>query len=160
MRARRFFRYSCFASGVFFFLTPFSALLGLIEAVFPSGEWVTLNGFALLFGGSQQIANGGSLYSFSFSMNPFYIALISFSFIAGLASFFGLDYRRNLIFSLIAGFFTILLSATGVLTFHYFNPGFPLEGIRGGVGFVLSVCFSSLGFLLAIPSIVCAKKRK
>ena len=160
MLARKLCRHLCFASGAFFLLTPAAALLGLIETVFPGNEWAALDSFKTLFGGNQQITMGDVLYSFSYNLNPFYIALISLGFIASLASFFGLDCRKNLIFSLIAGILTLLLSAMGVLTFHWLNPGFPLEGIRGGVGFALSICSASLGIILLIPSIVFAKTKK
>ncbi len=102
----------------------------------------------------------GSVYSFSYCLNPFYVALIAVSFIAALASFFGLDSRKNLIFSLIAGFFALLLSAMGVLTFHWANPGFPLDGLRGGVGFVLGICASAMGIVCLIPPLFYAFKKK
>ena len=153
-------RYLCFASGVLFLLGPVLVLLGLIKAAFPNGEWLSLDPLKVLFGGSEQIANEGNVYSFTYRLNPFYIALISVSFVAGLASFFGLDCRKNLIFSLIAGFFALALSAMGVLTFHWMNPGFSLEGMRGGVGFTLSICASSLALALLVPSIVFVEKKK
>ena len=160
MRMRKVCRYLCFTSGVLFLLAPVLVLLGLIKAAFPNGEWLSLDPIKVLFGGSEQITNEGNVYSFTYRLNPFYIALISVSFVAGLASFFGLDCRKNLIFSLIAGFFALALSAMGVLTFHWMNPGFPLDGIRGGVGFVLSICSASLGIILLIPSIVFAQNKK
>ena len=153
-------RYLCFASGILFLLAPLSVLLGLVRIAFPNGEWVALDSFAVLFGGSQQITNGDDLYSFIYRLNPFYIALISVGLIAALASFFGLDCRKNLIFSLIAGFFSLTLCALGLLTFHWLNPGFSLEGMRGGVGFTLSICASSLALALLVPSIVFVEKKK
>ncbi len=160
MRMRKVCRYLCFASGALFLLTPALVLLGLIKAAFPNGEWLLLDPIKILFGGCEQVTNEGNLYTFAYRLNPFYIALISVCFVAGLASFFGLDCRKNLIFSLIAGFFALALSSLGVVTFHWMNPGFPLDGIRGGTGFILSVFSASLGIILLIPSILFAQKKK
>lgn len=160
MRMRKVCRYLCFASGALFLLTPGLVLLGLIRAVFPNGEWLSLDSIKVLFGGSEQLTNEGNLFSFTYRLNPFFIALISICFVAGFASFFGLDCRKNLVFSLIAGFLALAFSVLGVLTFHWMNPGFPLDGIRGGVGYILSICSASIGIILLIPSILFAQKKK
>lgn len=160
MLGRKACRCICIVSGVFFLLAPAMAFFGLIKAVFPNGEWLSLDAFGVLFGGRQEIVSEGSVYSFSYSLNPFYVALLALSFVASLASFFGVDSRKNLLFSFVAGFFALLLSAMGVLTFHWVNPGFPLDGLAGGVGFALGICFSALGILSLIPSLICAFRQK
>ena len=154
-------RHFCFVSGALFLLAPLAQMLGLIQIVFPDGEWASLAPVATLFGGSQTIVSEGNSYSFVFELNPFYIVLLSLSFIASLASLFGLDCRRNLIFSLIAGFFALLFSAFSLLSFHWVNPGFALDGIRGGTGFVLCICTFIIAIAFLIPSLVTTKgKRK
>ena len=158
MKTGKGFRYLCFVSGILFLGAPALQLAGLIQVYFPDGEWVPLKSFGTFFGGSEEIVNQGNSYIFAYRLNPFYIVLMAVSLTAALASFFGKDCRKNLIFSGIAGFLALLLASFMVLIFHGLNPGFALNGIRGGIGFALSITSYVMAFVFLAPAFLFAEK--
>ena len=158
MRTRKGFRYLCFVSGILFLGAPALQLAGFAQLYFPDGKWIPLNSIKAFFGGNEEIVSGGNSYLFSYRFNPFYIALIALSLIAALASFFGKDCRKNLIFSGIAGFLAMLLGSFLILIFEWVNPGFASDGIRGGIGFALSITCYVMAFVFLGPAYLFAEK--
>ena len=147
-------------TGALFFLCPVCMLLGLAQISFADGEWITLSRISVLFGGEESIQNAGVTYCFSYRLDPFYIALISVGFLAALSVFFSSNNRKSLLFSLILGVFELGIAATSILSFCWLNPGFSLDGIRGGAGFVLSLVCVSSGLILLVIQLVLARVKK
>ena len=137
---------------------PALQLAGFAQLYFPDGKRIPLNSIKAFFGGNEEIVSGGNSYLFSYRFNPFYIALIALSLIAALASFFGKDCRKNLVFSGIAGLLALLLGSFLILIFEWVNPGFASDGIRGGIGFALSITCYVMAFVFLDPAYLFAEK--
>lgn len=160
MKGKTGFRYCCYLSGIFFLLAPLCLTLGLAVVGFPDGQEASLCGFKLFFGGDEPYENGGFTYVFTYRLNPLLIFVLCVSFIASVGSFFGFDFRRNLLFSAIAGLVEIVGLSLSLFFFSYINPGFPLESLKGGFGYVLSLALSAFALIALFFAYASSQKAK